>query len=329
MAAASDLAAMGAEPIAALSALVLAELASTTRRSTRSRAAKPRRLDAIGAPVVGGNLARGTETSITTTLLGRAATPVLRSGARPGDGLWLAGPVGLASAGLAILERIRAENARIWSTPMPQRAFGVAAPDRADRAGEGARAASLTPRSTSRTASRTTPGSSRTPATCGSCSISRPSSLRAVTRWRRARGSSRQRREDFALHGGEDYALLAASADALPGFVRIGSVESATDKAYDGARVVARDRRRHRPGRSARLRSLRVIGAGGAGGAEGQNPAQTGGTLRPASAAFRRPSSGALPLGPACAAMVSHCAAAPSRKPASGDAPMAFAWMRS
>jgi thiamine-monophosphate kinase len=31
---------------------------------------------------------------------------------------------------------------------------------------------------------------------------------------------------DLALNGGEDYALVAASASLLPGFVRIGSVEA-------------------------------------------------------------------------------------------------------
>ena len=56
-----------------------------------------------GIPIVGGNLARGSDLSVTTTVLGTSARPVLRSGARPGDRLWLAGPVGLAAAGLRLL----------------------------------------------------------------------------------------------------------------------------------------------------------------------------------------------------------------------------------
>ncbi len=98
MAAASDLAAMGAEPIAALSSLVLAPAIDDQALDAIARGQAAASL-AAGAPVVGGNLARGTETSITTTLLGRAAQPVLRSGAQPGDGVYLAGPVGLAAAG--------------------------------------------------------------------------------------------------------------------------------------------------------------------------------------------------------------------------------------
>jgi thiamine-monophosphate kinase len=104
MAAASDLAAMAAEPLAALAALVLgpevddAALASLAR----GQAAASR---AVGLPIVGGNLARGRETSLTTTVLGRVDAPVLRDGARPGDGVWLAGPLGLAAAGLRLLAR--------------------------------------------------------------------------------------------------------------------------------------------------------------------------------------------------------------------------------
>src|SRR5690606_3745707 len=103
MAAASDLAAMAAEPVAALSALVLADTVDDAALDglAEGQADAAR---AVGAPIVGGNIARGRRTSVTTTLCGRAGQPVLRSGARPGDGLWLAGAVGMAAAGLAALE---------------------------------------------------------------------------------------------------------------------------------------------------------------------------------------------------------------------------------
>ena len=101
-AAASDLAAMGAEPVAALSALILPAGLSPAGidELTLGQQAASRE---CACPIVGGNLSRGTELSLTTTVLGRAGMPLARSGARPGDQLWLLGGVGLVAAGLACL----------------------------------------------------------------------------------------------------------------------------------------------------------------------------------------------------------------------------------
>jgi thiamine-monophosphate kinase len=101
-AAISDLAAMGAEPVAALSALILPAGLSATDLDelTLGQRAASRECE---CPIVGGNLSRGTELSLTTTVLGSASLPLARSGARPGHQLWLLGRVGLAAAGLACL----------------------------------------------------------------------------------------------------------------------------------------------------------------------------------------------------------------------------------
>jgi thiamine-monophosphate kinase len=63
----------------------------------------------LGAPdcaVAGGDLGRGRELAVSVAILGTldGGAPVLRSGARPGDTLALAGTVGRAAAGLALLE---------------------------------------------------------------------------------------------------------------------------------------------------------------------------------------------------------------------------------
>jgi len=65
-----------------------------------------RELGAAGCAVAGGDLGRGRELSVTAAVLGTldGHAPVLRSGARPGDILALAGTVGRAAAGLALLE---------------------------------------------------------------------------------------------------------------------------------------------------------------------------------------------------------------------------------
>lgn len=65
-----------------------------------------RELGAASCSVAGGDLGRGREISVTVAVLGTldAGAPVLRSGARPGDVLALAGTAGHAAAGLALLE---------------------------------------------------------------------------------------------------------------------------------------------------------------------------------------------------------------------------------
>ncbi|MCA4132081.1 thiamine-phosphate kinase [Arthrobacter sp. M4] len=65
-----------------------------------------RGLGAAGCSVAGGDLGRGREIAVTVAVLGTlaGARPVLRSGARPGDVVALAGTVGCAAAGLALLE---------------------------------------------------------------------------------------------------------------------------------------------------------------------------------------------------------------------------------
>lgn len=103
-AAASDVCAMGGTPCLALSSIVFprgmseGELAQIARG--QNQAAR-----ALGCLVIGGNLARGSELGITTTVIGHAARPILRSGAKPGDELWLCGEVGLSAAGLRSLQR--------------------------------------------------------------------------------------------------------------------------------------------------------------------------------------------------------------------------------
>ncbi|WP_411373562.1 thiamine-phosphate kinase [Arthrobacter sp. MPF02] len=65
-----------------------------------------RQLGADRCSVAGGDLGRGREISVTVAVLGTldGGSPVLRSGARPGDVLALAGTAGHAAAGLALLE---------------------------------------------------------------------------------------------------------------------------------------------------------------------------------------------------------------------------------
>lgn len=101
-AAASDLAAMGAESLGALVALVLPSSLTDEALSAmlEGLARASRETD---TPIVGGNTSRGPSIAITTTAIGASSSPILRSGAQVGDTLYVTGGTGDRALGLALL----------------------------------------------------------------------------------------------------------------------------------------------------------------------------------------------------------------------------------
>ncbi len=98
MAALSDLAAMGARPLGLLAALAVpvAWRGDLLALGDGIGAAA----DAARCPIVGGDLDAAGELSIALTVLGSAVAPLMRSGALPGDALWVTGTLGGPSAAL-------------------------------------------------------------------------------------------------------------------------------------------------------------------------------------------------------------------------------------
>jgi thiamine-monophosphate kinase len=100
----SDLAAMGAQPTWWLCALAVPPRFSKADARQLARGMAPL-ARAHGLQLIGGNVSGSPVLSVTLTLAGQTARPLLRSGARPGDWLYVAGTLGEAAAGFAQLSR--------------------------------------------------------------------------------------------------------------------------------------------------------------------------------------------------------------------------------
>ena len=97
----SDIAAMGGRPQYALVAIGSPdeEMAATLLEELAS-AAREQDIE-----IIGGDLSRAASLFVSVTVIGEAERPILRSGARRGDRIYLSRPVGGSPAGLALLRR--------------------------------------------------------------------------------------------------------------------------------------------------------------------------------------------------------------------------------
>lgn len=131
----ADIAAMGARPVALVACLVLPGATPVDWVVDLARGMALRCREA-GAAIVGGDLSAGEGLVVAVTVHGdlRGRAPVLRSGARAGEALVLAGAPGRAAAGLALLEAGWGRSAAGWGS----RSGGARRPDGGDCAGTGA-----------------------------------------------------------------------------------------------------------------------------------------------------------------------------------------------
>ncbi len=249
----SDLNAMGAEPAALLVSLTLPEdlpldwVGSFFRGMVRAC----RQPGAERCVIAGGDLGSGDTISVTITALGQAQGRQIlrRSGARPGDTLAVAGPLGRAAAGFALLEHTSAEEyaatllntaqEQLWSEHAELLHDCLAAQQRPQpplTAGPAALAAGATAgmdisdgllRDAARLAS-----ASGTALALDDQILDAEAALLDPVASLLGKGPSAA--HDWVYAGGEEYALLAAfpPAVALPeGFRRIGEVREAEDGA--------------------------------------------------------------------------------------------------
>jgi thiamine-monophosphate kinase len=120
-AALSDLAAMAALPIGLLLALAVPEDWSTAlvalSRGVGDAAAS------VGCPILGGNITRARELSLTITVLGTASQPLTRSGVLAGDDIYVTGRLGGPRAAVrAWMDRgtPRADHRTRFAAPRPR-----------------------------------------------------------------------------------------------------------------------------------------------------------------------------------------------------------------
>ena len=126
-AALSDLAAAGAEPLGVLVAV--------TAPADEGPGALAALMDGVGSAaaaagtgVLGGDLSRGTALSLAITVVGVSERILRRSGAEPGDGLWVTGELGGARAALAAWRAGRTPAAAArerFARPEPRLAAGA------------------------------------------------------------------------------------------------------------------------------------------------------------------------------------------------------------
>jgi thiamine-monophosphate kinase len=212
MAAASDVAAMGGTPWCILAALVLPPSLRDDELEELTRGQKLA-ADELGAPIVGGNLARGPALTVTTTVLGAAFAPITRAGGKVGDGLWVAGALGLAAAGFRGLDR---------GEPVPDAALSAWRRPRAlVAAGRAmasvAHAAIDVSDGLAQDAGHLANGM-KVVLYADALLATAPPALLVAAKALDAEPL------DLILTGGEDYALVCASADPIMGYARIGEL---------------------------------------------------------------------------------------------------------
>jgi thiamine-monophosphate kinase len=228
MAAASDIAAMGGRAVAAVSALILpTSLSDDELRQLVSGLA--RASDACACPIIGGNLARGSELSLTTSVFGECASKVItRDGARVGDHVYVTGTLGGSALGLHALIAGRRECAEKYLAPRARL-------DLAAKLAEVASAAIDISDGTLQDLGHL--------CTASGVGAHVDVALLPLESAELARGLGLDP-VSLALEGGDDYELLFTSAHELVWATRIGTIVEGT-----GAQVLESDGHAHRTSR--------------------------------------------------------------------------------
>ena len=229
----SDLAAKGAEPVAALLSLAIgdpSEGMAAGEWEERFLTGLEAACESYGLPLVGGDtiaLPEGAPRVLGMTAIGKSDTAPSRTGARPGDMLVLVGTLGDAMAGLALLEADEDAGGVLveaYRRPVPQLAAGAALAAHAHAMMDVSDGLLLDAR--------------RMASASGVGVAMDLDALPLSEAFATLRGVSRDARL-FAATGGDDYALLAAISPEAEQAVRkclpSGTIMAAIGRVEDGA----------------------------------------------------------------------------------------------
>jgi thiamine-monophosphate kinase len=185
--------------------------------------------DLVGASVVGGDLARCPQVVVAVTVIGACTlAPVLRSGARPGDVVALAGRQGWSAGGLAILSRgFRSPRVLVEAYRRPEPPY-----DAGPAAAEAGATAMIDVSDGLLADAGHLAADSGVAIDIRSAALEVPEPLHAVA------GATGADPLSFVLGGGEDHSLLATfpDASAVPeGWTVIGEVGEGEGVTVDGA----------------------------------------------------------------------------------------------
>jgi thiamine-monophosphate kinase len=184
--------------------------------------------DLVGAQVIGGDLSTGAEFSISITALGETSKPLLRSGAKVGDSLYVSSLPGFSAAGLNLLEKGKKIYSELESRAVDQ--HKSPALDYLKYRDSYSKLKSAIDVSDGLVSDATHL------ATASNVRIDLNVETLSRSELKQIDGDNYL---DWVLNGGEDHVLLGTSTEVAPGFIEIGKVLGGSGVTLDGKEIKA------------------------------------------------------------------------------------------
>lgn len=184
--------------------------------------------DLVGAQVIGGDLSSGRELSISITALGETVKPLLRSGAKIGDAVYISSLPGFSAAGLEILRSGRKIDSEIQRSAINQHKAPSLDYERYK--------ASFAKLNCAIDVSDGLTTDAEHIATASHVKIDLSSN---ALRKSELKEIDPVNFLNWVLHGGEDHVLLGTSDRDLPEFIEIGKVLEGSGVTLDGKEIAS------------------------------------------------------------------------------------------